>query len=59
MYFNYHGKIKKLIEEGHLTNMVIMDNWNGIKPVLVLYFDNHKPMPVRKYAWDKYLKKGG
>lgn len=54
MYYNYHGKIKKLINEGHLVNFEVVSEWNTIKPALVLYFDNHKPMPIRKYKWDKY-----
>lgn len=56
MYFNYHGKAKKLISDGHLTNYQIVDDWNGIRPALVLYFDNNKPMPIREYMWDEYFK---
>lgn len=59
MYYNYHAKAKKLIVEGHLTNMEIVDRWNNISPALVLYFDNHKPMPIRQYRWDEYLKGDG
>ena len=55
-YFNYHGKAKKLIKEGHFINYEIVDNWNGIRPALVLYFDNNKPMPIREYKWDEYFK---
>lgn len=58
MYYNYHAKAKQLIAEGHLTNMEIVERWNTIAPALVLYFDNHKPMPIRQYRWDEYLKGG-
>lgn len=58
MYFNYHAKAKRLIAEGHLINMEIVERWNAIAPALVLYFDNHKPMPIRQYRWDEYLKGG-
>lgn len=58
MYFNYHAKAKRLIAEGHLINMEIVKRWNAIAPALVLYFDNHKPMPIRQYRWDEYLKGG-
>lgn len=58
MYYNYHAKAKKLIADGHLIDYDIVDQWNGIKPALVLYFDNHKPMPIRSYRWDEYLKEG-
>lgn len=55
MYYNYHAKAKKLIKEGHLIKYEIVDNWNNIKPALVLYFDNHRPMPIRQYKWDEYI----
>lgn len=55
-YYNYHAKAKKLIADGHLVNMEIVDQWNTIAPALVLYFDNHRPMPIRQYRWDEYLE---
>lgn len=55
-YFNYHAKAKGLIAEGHLVDYKIVDNWNGIKPALVLYFDNNKPMPIREYRFDEYME---
>ena len=55
-YYNYHAKAKQLIADGHLVNMEIVDKWNAIEPALVLYFDNHKPMPIRQYRWDEYLE---
>lgn len=58
MYYNYHATVKKLIDEGHLLNMEIVDRWNSISPALVLYFDNHKPMPIRECRWDEYLEFG-
>lgn len=54
MYFNYHAKVKKLIKDGHLTDYQVVSNWNNISPALVLYFDNHEPMPIRKYRWEQY-----
>lgn len=53
-YFSYHAMARKLIQEGHLTCFEIVENWNGIRPALVLYFDNHRPMPVRENRWDEY-----
>lgn len=55
-YFNYHAKAKSLIADGHLTNFEIVDNWDGISPALVLYFDNNRPMPIREYRFDEYFK---
>lgn len=55
-YFNYHAKAKKLISDGHLIKFEIVPKWNSISPALVLYFDNNKPMPIREYKFDEYLK---
>ena len=55
MYFNYHTKAKALINGGHLTSYEIVDDWNGIKPALVLHFDNNRSMPIREHKWDEYL----
>ena len=55
MYYNYHARAKRLISDGHLTKMEIVSKWNKISPALVLYFDNHEPMPIRQYRWDEYL----
>ena len=59
MYYNYHARAKKLISDGHLVKMEIVERWNAISPALVLYFDNHKPMPIRKYRWEEYLEFNG
>lgn len=56
MYYNYHAQIKKLIENGNLTKYKIYEKWNNISPALVLFFDNHKPMPVRIEKWDYYFE---
>lgn len=60
-YFNYHGQAMKLIKEGHLTSAEIFPHWNNIAPALVLFFDNHRPMPIREINqntgannWDMY-----
>lgn len=55
MYYHYHGIAKKLIKEGHLTHYEIVDRWNQIAPALVLYFDNHTPMPIREDRWHEYF----
>lgn len=56
MYFNYHAKAKKLIKQGDLSYYTIVENYNGIKPALILYFKNHKPMPIRQNHFEEYLK---
>ena len=56
MYYNYHAKAKQLITDGHLIQFEIVERWNNISPAMVLYFDNHKPMPIRKHKWDEYME---
>ena len=48
-YFNYHAKVKKLILSGLLERYEFVDDYNGIKPALVLYFKDNPPMPIRSY----------
>lgn len=55
-YYSYHATAKKLIEDGHLIKYEIVESWNRIAPAMVLYFDNHRPMPIREYRWDEYMK---
>lgn len=54
MYYNYHAKAKKLIATGHLIYFEYLPEYHGIAPVLLLYFDNHIPMPIRQYRWEEY-----
>ena len=56
MYFNYHAKVKSLIKSGELIKFEFVENYNGIKPAMVLYFKNHSPMPIREYRFEEYLK---
>ena len=54
-YYNYHGIAKKLITENHCTHAEFKQKHNQISPALVLYFDNHNPMPIREYHFEKYI----
>jgi len=56
MYFNYHAKVKRLILEGRLEGYEFFDEYNGITPALVLYFKDARPMPIRDYMWEEYIK---
>ena len=55
-YFNYHAKAKKMIKNGDLVKVSIVDDYNGISPALVLEFKNHKPMPIRQHRWGEYFE---
>ncbi|MCI8435335.1 MAG: thermostable hemolysin delta-VPH [Clostridia bacterium] len=54
MYFNYHAKAKRLITEGHLLEFQFVEVWGNVRPALVLYFDNARPMPIRQHRWPEY-----
>lgn len=55
MFFNYHSKVKKIIETDTITKIEIVDNYNNIRPAMVLYFKNNPPMPIREHKWDEYI----
>ena len=54
MYYNYHARVKNLIATGHMTEYVFVEKWNKIEPALVIFFDNHRPMPIKKERWQQY-----
>lgn len=55
MYYNYHGTAKKLIKEKRLIGCTVVEEHRGIRPALVLYFDGHVPMPIRRDRWEEYF----
>lgn len=55
MYYNYHARAKNLIKTNHCIGATIFSRYHHIYPALVLYFDNHKPIPIREYMWKEYL----
>lgn len=54
MYFNYHAKAKRLINEGKLINYYIVDEYHKISPALLLVFDG-LIMPIRSHKWEEYF----
>lgn len=56
MYYNYHAKVKQVLESDTLVKIEIVDEYHGIKPAMLLYFKNHPPMPIREHKWDDYIK---
>lgn len=56
-YYNYHAIAKRLINDNHLIAVTVFSEYKNIRPALVLYFDNHRPIPIRNYMWDEYLDK--
>ena len=54
MYFNYHAKVKLLIEGGHALGYEFLPVYHKISPCLLIYFDNNIPMPIREHMFDEY-----
>lgn len=56
-YFNYHATAKKLIKDGKLKGYYFTENHKGIRPALVLIFNDisHPVMPIRQHRWEEYL----
>lgn len=54
-YYNYHAKAKGLIAAGNLVRFEIVERRGNISPALVLYFDNHRPVPIREYRFNEYI----
>ncbi|MBQ6728477.1 MAG: thermostable hemolysin delta-VPH [Clostridia bacterium] len=56
-YFNYHATAKRLIKDGKLKEYRFLPEYNGIKDVLLLIFDDekHPIMPIRKPRQSEYL----
>lgn len=55
MYYNYHARAKALIKNGNCIGATIFQRYHHIYPALVLYFDNHNPIPIREYMWEEYF----
>ena len=56
-YFNYHATAKRLIRDGKLVEYRFVPEYNGIKDVLLLVFNDerHPFMPIRKNRWREYF----
>lgn len=55
-YFNYHAKIKNKIKNGELERFEFVDEYNAIKPALLLYFKDGKVFPIREHMFDEYFE---
>lgn len=55
-YFNYHAKAQGLIKKGRCVKAEIVEQYKDIGPALILYFDDHSPMPIRPHRFDEYFE---
>lgn len=54
--YPYHNKIKQRINNRELTHYEFVDEYNGIKDVLLLHFDTVPTIrPIRKHKHEEYL----
>lgn len=56
MYFNYHAVAKRLIREGRLVDFKKQERWGNIAPAFVLFFEGHRPMPIREERVPEYVE---
>lgn len=56
-YFNYHATARRLLREGKLRDLRVVEEYHGISPALLLYFDDpdHPVMPIREHRFDAYF----
>lgn len=54
-FYNYHGVAMRLIKDGHCKGAELVESYGKISPALVLYFDNHRPMPIRAEKFELYF----
>ena len=55
-YFSYHNKVQSKIKNGELKTFEFVDEYHGISPCLVLYFNDGKSYPIRDHMFDEYIK---
>ena len=56
-YFSYHAVARRLIAEGRLRGFRLVSEYRGIRPALLLFFDDarHPVMPIREHRFPEYL----
>jgi hypothetical protein len=55
--YPYHNKVKQRIKNKELTRYEYIDNYNGISPCLLLFFDTEpKIRPIRAREFNEYEK---
>ena len=55
VYFKYHAKVRKLIEQGQAMEYEFLEEYHKISPCLLIYFKDSPPMPIREHKFNEYL----
>lgn len=53
-YYNYHGMIKRRIQNHELIQYEYVDEYHHIHPCLLLYFNDGTIKPIREYRFMEY-----
>ena len=56
MYYDYHAVAKRLISQGKLIDFKRVEKWGKIAPAFVLFFVDHRPMPIREDRVAEYVE---
>ena len=55
--YPYHNKIRQRINNDELIGFEFKDDYKGIKPVLLLYFNTEpRVRPIREHRFNEYIK---
>lgn len=54
-YYNYHAAVRKALTYEKLIKVEIVESYHNISPCMVLYFQSHRPMPIREHKWEEYI----
>lgn len=55
MYFNYHAKVKKKINEVGVERVEFVERYKDISPALLIYFKDGSMMPIREHKFLEYV----
>ena len=55
VYFNYHAKLKRLIESGKAIGYERLEEYHNISPCILVHFEGERSMPIREHKFEEYL----
>lgn len=55
MYFNYHAKVKKKIDEVGVEKIEFVSKYRNISPALLIFFKDGSMMPIREHKFLEYI----
>lgn len=55
MYFNYHAKVRKKIEEVGVEKFEFVEKYKKISPALLIFFKDGSVMPIREHKFLEYV----